>query len=521
VRKTAVLLSFLVVLPVLAQSATPDALLDRGMTAYRSGDYSSAVTDLQAAAQAFLSPDKMQAYVNSGKFEGLDKFESALVYLALAQSRLGREADARETILRLMSAERISPTYARLQIAEAGEFDTLVATLTPGSTLPRNVQVAGGTTTTTTTTTTSPAPEPVTIAEAPAPATATTATTPAATVAQAEQDRLAIQRTLAEERAERQRIVDEMVARLREQIQREADARIAEERQAAERAAAERVAAAEREAADRVASAQSEAQQRVAAVETEANQRVATAQTEAQQRVAQIETEASQRATAVQTEAQQRIDAANRDAEARIAALQNQAQERLTAAEADAASRIAAAQRDAEQRVAEAQAAAQRDAEARIASIQQEAETRIAAERAAAAAQIAEAAATTRRAYLASLRQADASASQGEIDDANSLYMRVANSENVPREVLAQAAIGLYRTGSFRNAVSAFRRLGTFAKGEEDLRYYNAVALYETGSYSEAQKELSCALPFIQVTDDVTRYRVKIEQTAQQQALAR
>ncbi|HYR27067.1 MAG TPA: hypothetical protein VEU30_01290, partial [Thermoanaerobaculia bacterium] len=174
-RKTAVLLSFLVVLPVLAQSATPDALLDRGMTAYRSGDYSSAVTDLQAAAQAYLSPDKMQAYVNSGKFEGLDKFESALVYLALAQSRLGREADARETILRLMSAERISPTYARLQIAEAGEFDTLVATLTPGSTLPRNVQIAGGTTPTTTTP--APAPEPVTIAEATVPAPATTITT--------------------------------------------------------------------------------------------------------------------------------------------------------------------------------------------------------------------------------------------------------------------------------------------------------------------------------------------------------
>ena len=60
--------------------------------------------------------------------------------------------------------------------------------------------------------------------------------------------------------------------------------------------------------------------------------------------------------------------------------------------------------------------------------------------------------------------------------------------------------------------------MGTFAKGEEDLRYYNAVALYETGSYQDAQKELACALPFIQVTDEVTRYRVKIEQTAQQTA---
>ena len=61
--------------------------------------------------------------------------------------------------------------------------------------------------------------------------------------------------------------------------------------------------------------------------------------------------------------------------------------------------------------------------------------------------------------------------------------------------------------------MQGFRKFGTFAKGEEDLRYYHAVALYETGEYVAAQKELACALPFIQVTDDVSRYRVKIEST--------
>ena len=515
-RKTAVLLSFLFAFFTFAQSPTPDALLERGMTAYRAADYSSAVTDLQAAAQAFLSPDKMQTYVNTGSFEGLDKFETSLVYLALSQSRLGREADARETILRLMSAERIKPTYARLQLAEAAEFDQLVATLTPGTTLPRNVQIAGGTATTTTTTTAT--------TEDTAALPSVTPTAPAATVAAADdQSRVAITRTLAEERAERQRIIDEIVARERERIQGEADVRIASERQAAERAASERVAIAEREA-----------QQKISAAEVEANQRIAATEAQTKERLAQIESETSQRMAAIQNEAQQKIDAANREAEQRIASFEKQAQERLVQAEAEAASRIAAAQRDAETRVAEAQAAArrdaetriaeaqataQRDADARIAAIQRETETRIASERAAAAAQVAEAAAVTHRAYMTSLRQANAFANSGQLEDANSLYLRVANSENVPREALGQAAIGLYRTGAFKSAVDAFRRLGTFNKGEEDLRYYHAVALFETGHYKDAQKELACALPFIQVTDDVTRYRVKIEQTAAQQAM--
>ena len=65
----------------------------------------------------------------------------------------------------------------------------------------------------------------------------------------------------------------------------------------------------------------------------------------------------------------------------------------------------------------------------------------------------------------------------------------------------------------------AFRKLGAFARGEEDLRYYDAVSLYETGNYGAAQKELACALPFLQITDDVSRYRSKIEKTATQQAL--
>ncbi len=80
-------------------------------------------------------------------------------------------------------------------------------------------------------------------------------------------------------------------------------------------------------------------------------------------------------------------------------------------------------------------------------------------------------------------------------------------------ETVAAVATGLYRTGDFTDALRAFQRLGTFGRGEEDLRYYKAVALYETGRYDEAKKELACALPYLQMSDEVLRYRAKIEQT--------
>ena len=406
---------------VLAQAVSPDALLDRGIASYKRTDFQSAVVDLQAAAQAFLSPEQMQAYVNTGRFERLRAFETSLVYLALSQFRLGREDDARETIVRLTSAERISPTYSSLALGgDASEFETLVNALAPNTSLPHNMQVAGA-----------------------KPSTQ-------------EPERVAVKRTLAEEKAERQKVIDELVAIERERIQREADARVAAERAAAQKQSQEQIASAQAEAAEQVSTAQ------------------------------------------------------------------KQSQEQIAAAQAEAARRVEAARAAAEQQLAAARDQAQRDADARIAEIQKESEQRIAAERAAieraVTAKVAEVAAAEQRTYLASLRQAEAFATNGQVDDANEIYARLAAGETVPREVRAEAAVGLYRTGAFAQAVKAFHALGTFARGEEDLRYYNAVSLYETGAYSDAQKELACALPFIQMTDDVMRYRTKIEQTAAQQA---
>ena len=426
---------------VFAQSAvTPESRLALGMTAYKSGDFTSAVVDLQAAAQGFLSPEQMQAYVNTGRFERLQSFETALVYLALAQMRLGRDDDARETLMRLHSAERISPAYAALQIAspEASEIESLAAALTPSNPLPRNVQVAGD--------------------------DAGRALPPILPKAS---ERMAVKKTLAEERADRQQIIDEMVARERERIQGEADARIASEREAIEKQAAERIAASQRQADARITAATSDAQNQIQQLRGDAEQRVAAAETESQQRVA---------------------------------AAQAQLQEQIAAAEAEA----------------------KKNADARIAEVQRLTEARVAQERAdaerSATARVSEMEAAARREYLLALRTAETAASTGRIEEAVRIYSGLANSTAVPREVLAEAAVGLYRTGSFREAAGAFHKFGTFAKGEEDLRYYYAVSLYETGSYADAQKELACALPFIRVTDDVTRYRQKIENTVAQTA---
>lgn len=103
------------------------------------------------------------------------------------------------------------------------------------------------------------------------------------------------------------------------------------------------------------------------------------------------------------------------------------------------------------------------------------------------------------------LRAADAAAENGAIGDAVERYSLLATDPAVVREVLILAAIGLYRTGAFPDAALAFRRLETFARGEDDLRFYYAVSLYESGDFAEAKKQILCALPFILETDEVLR----------------
>lgn len=117
------------------------------------------------------------------------------------------------------------------------------------------------------------------------------------------------------------------------------------------------------------------------------------------------------------------------------------------------------------------------------------------------------------------LDQASSLAANNQPDQARRVYLALLNQANVSRHTIAEAARGLYRLGAFADAVEAFRNLGTFNRGEEDLRYYNAVSLFETGHYDDAKKELACALPYIQVTSDVARYRDKIQKMGSPQAM--
>src|SRR5438552_446818 len=126
-----------------APAVTPDDLLARGRASYQAGRYADAVNDLRAAADAILTPEQTQTYVNSGKFESLPKFETAVIYLAMSYAKLGRDAEAREQIQRLMTAESIAPTYASLPLAsDLADFDAVMKRLAPAALLPPHTAVA-------------------------------------------------------------------------------------------------------------------------------------------------------------------------------------------------------------------------------------------------------------------------------------------------------------------------------------------------------------------------------------------
>lgn len=323
-----------------ALSATPEASFELGVRAFRAGDYASAVVDLEDAARALTTRDRVQAFVAGGELESLATLETTLVYLALAQFRLGQEDAARATLLRLAAAEEIEPTYAGLRLgAEAAELESLAAALAPEIGLPRN--------------TAGVADDPTAALPPVVPASRRAALTPA--------DRERIARALAPE------------------VLGLAPAPVA------------------------IADAPP-----VAAPPTS------------------------------------------------------------SAAPASAPSRVAAPVPPA----------------------------------------------VTRESLL-ELRKAEALIDNGLVADANAIYRALVRSETIAREVLIEAATGLYRTGAYRDAVDAFRRFGAFARGEEDLRYYYSVSLFESGDYQGAQREFRCALPFIRETDEVLRYQTKIERMQQ------
>jgi Flp pilus assembly protein TadD len=96
------------------------------------------------------------------------------------------------------------------------------------------------------------------------------------------------------------------------------------------------------------------------------------------------------------------------------------------------------------------------------------------------------------------------------LTEARRVYRELLTVPTLDRDALIRIGEGLYRSRDFAAALTAFRRLGTLKPGEEAYRYYIAVALFETGDFAAAKRELATALPFIEITPDVQRYRDKI-----------
>lgn len=103
-------------------------LLERGKTAFQGGQYETAARNLKIAAFGFL--------------ESLPDYETAEIYLALANHRLGRDDQARNAIESVMRAEQVKPTYRTLALDPRirSAFETVIAALLPsrslGSTAP-------------------------------------------------------------------------------------------------------------------------------------------------------------------------------------------------------------------------------------------------------------------------------------------------------------------------------------------------------------------------------------------------
>ena len=111
----------------------------------------------------------------------------------------------------------------------------------------------------------------------------------------------------------------------------------------------------------------------------------------------------------------------------------------------------------------------------------------------------------------ARLTAADRALMRADLTEARRIYNELLEQQSLDRRTLLAIAEGLYRSREFDGALVAFRRLGGLRSGEEPYGYYVAVALFETGDRVGARRELSAALPHIEITPDVARYRVRIE----------
>jgi tetratricopeptide (TPR) repeat protein len=383
-------------------AATADELLASGETAFRGGQYEQAIGALSAAAESLFAEAQSEFGSSTVSAVLLDKYETALVYLAVAYARTNRDNDAVEAIVRIAASERMEPRYALLALTpEVAEFDALVARLAPGQ-LPVNNALALQLTAV------APAAEPV-----PPPVAATEELAPLPVVTPKAAPEV-VPAPQPEPMAVPEPVVPSAVAEAVPAPQPcacpavpDIDAALAAQRAADQKAADERVAEVQRAAEARIAAIQAAT--------------AAPAPSPAPQPAIVVQ---PQPAIIVQP---QPIDSTS----------------------------------------------------------------------------------------TGSLRDAESFAMRGDAASAAAIYERVLASPSASRETLAQVATGFYLIGEYDRARYAFNRVGELKRGEEDLRYYKAVSLFETGDYYDASKEIACALPYIEVTDEVAHYREMIDEMAQ------
>jgi hypothetical protein len=99
----------------------------------------------------------------------------------------------------------------------------------------------------------------------------------------------------------------------------------------------------------------------------------------------------------------------------------------------------------------------------------------------------------------------------GDLGRARELYRPLLEASLLPHDPALQVGEGLYRTHDYAGAVRAFQRAGGFSRSEAQQQYDYAVSLYEIGRYGDAKRELAHALPSLEVTPEVARYRTRIE----------
>ncbi|HEX7706096.1 MAG TPA: hypothetical protein VF701_06505 [Thermoanaerobaculia bacterium] len=114
----------------------------------------------------------------------------------------------------------------------------------------------------------------------------------------------------------------------------------------------------------------------------------------------------------------------------------------------------------------------------------------------------------------AELQAAEQFLTTADMAAARKIYRQLLAYPALSHREQLRVAEGLYRSRDFEGTLAAFERIGTLQPGEEPYRYYIAVASYETGRHAEARRALTQALPYIQITSDVVRYRTLIEAAA-------